>query len=132
MRRKRRLHHKISEGHFAASNFDTSRPKCEKMCLRLVASLAALAVAQQERVLAGSSMNLDAYKKAKDEAAMLRLLLGTQTRATRPITHSSWTSRRSSGTAMFSITRSRAAVTRTESGSGPAPRVPDVGSFLER
>ena len=48
------------------------------MCLRLVASLAALAVAQQEpeSYVRPSSMNLDAYKKAKDEAAMLRLLLG--------------------------------------------------------
>ena len=48
------------------------------MCLRLVASLAALAVAQQEAesYVRPSSMNVDAYKKAKDEAAMLRLLLG--------------------------------------------------------
>ena len=47
------------------------------MCLRLVASLAVLAVAQQEpeSYVRPSSMNLDAYKKAKDEAAMLRLLL---------------------------------------------------------
>ena len=47
------------------------------MCLRLVASLAALAVAQQEpeSYVRPSSMNVDAYKKAKDEAAMLRLLL---------------------------------------------------------
>ena len=47
------------------------------MSLRLVASLAALAVAQQESesYVRPSSMNVDAYKKAKDEAAMLRLLM---------------------------------------------------------
>ena len=99
------------------------------MCLRLVASLAVLAVAQQEpRRARPSRMNLEALEDYPDEAAMLRLGWRTQTRATRPTTHSSWTSRRSSGTAMFSIiARARRSPARRERFRGRPHKAPVDG-----